>query len=876
MTAAAVAVLCGILATSTTATAAPATIAADPVRVLVGMRPGHGLASAATEVDGVAVRPGRVAGAGVLTVEGDRAASVLASLRRSRHVAWAELDHRAEAADVIPNDPQWPYQWGHSKIGAPRAWETTGGAPTITIAIADTGVRASHPDLLGAVLPGWDFVNNDADADDDNGHGTAVAGVAAARGNNSVDVAGVCWTCSILPVKVLDSAGNGWVSHIADGVVYAADRGAAVINLSLSSTEPSQYLDSAVAYARSKGVVVVAAAGNSGATTLNYPAASPGVLGVAGSDQHDRRYSWSNHGSWVSVAAPGCQRTLKLSGSGDVCGTSLAAPAVAGVAALLRAVNPVASGAQVETAITSTAAPVDYVGNGRVDAAAGVATSATLPPPTTAPGAPTGVTATAGDASATVSWVSPASDGGSAITGYTVTASPGGATTTASGDARSATIPALANGTAYTFTVSATNAVGSGPASEPSAAVTPQRPVVVPGPPSGVRATPEPAAAIVRWNAPADDGGSEITGYTVAASPGGRTITVGGNARSVVVDDLDNGTAHRFTVRATNVAGTGPASDESTAVTPSLVEVPRASGSSRVATAVAVSRRAFDAAGTVVIARADAYADALAAAPLAAKHGAPVLLTPSTSLPSDVRGEVVRLGAATAILVGGTAAIAPSVEDALRAAGVSTVRRVAGQNRFDTAALIARQVGGTSVVVVEGANADPRRGWPDAVAASAHAASSGQPILLVTREGVPSETADALRDLAPDRAVVVGGSAAVPDAVATALGVPWSRLAGNDRYATSVAVAGAASAGTTVRSVWLATGRDWPDALAAGPAAAARGGVLLLVDGADTSGSAAVTTWLEGQRARLGEAVVVGGSGSISDTVHLAIADLLI
>ena len=180
------------------------------------------------------------------------------------------------------------------------------------------------------------------------------------------------------------------------------------------------------------------------------------------------------------------------------------------------------------------------------------------------PGAPTGVAATAGNAQASVHWTAPSSNGGAAITKYTVTASPGGRTATST--TTSATVTGLTNGTAYTFTVTATNSAGTGPASAKSAAVTPKGPVTAPGAPTGVAATAGNAQASVHWTAPSSNGGAAITKYTVTASPGGRTAT--STTTSATVTGLTNGTAYTFTVTATNSAGTGPASAKSAPVTP--------------------------------------------------------------------------------------------------------------------------------------------------------------------------------------------------------------------------------------------------------------------------------------------------------------------
>ncbi len=193
-----------------------------------------------------------------------------------------------------------------------------------------------------------------------------------------------------------------------------------------------------------------------------------------------------------------------------------------------------------------------------------------VPPAATAPAAPTGVQAVAGDGSASVSWTAPG-DGGSPITGYTVTASPGGASATVNGSTTSATVAGLANGTSYTFTVKATNAVGAGPASAPSNAVVPTAAQTAPGAPTGVLAVAGHGDASVSWTAPGD-GGSPITGYTVTASPGGASASVNGSTTSATVAGLANGTSYTFTVKATNAVGAGPASAPSNAVVPTAAQ----------------------------------------------------------------------------------------------------------------------------------------------------------------------------------------------------------------------------------------------------------------------------------------------------------------
>jgi subtilisin family serine protease len=328
----------------------------------------------------------------VVEIPADRRAAVTRALHALPGADRVEADPIASIARV-PGDPLWSHQWGLRTVGAPAAWDHTLGSSSTIIAILDTGVDASHPDLSGGVLAGRDFVNGDLDASDDNGHGTMAAGIAAARTDNATGIAGTCWRCRILPVKVLDAEGTGSHSQIANGIVWAADQGAHVISMSLGSPSASTVLANAVAYAESKGAVVVAAAGNAGSTTKAYPAAYPSVIGVAASTSSDGRYAWSNHGSWVSVAAPGCNPATAPGGRYvEMCGTSASAPMVAGVVALARSHAPTSTVAALRESLLATAAPVgSWVAAGRVDAAAQIAalpwgtTEVAEPTPTSEP-----------------------------------------------------------------------------------------------------------------------------------------------------------------------------------------------------------------------------------------------------------------------------------------------------------------------------------------------------------------------------------------------------------------------------------------------------------------------------------------------------------
>jgi len=345
----------------------------DPERISVTVAPG----ASTRAVEAAFARAGVQAETVVprlrtylLRVAPERQGAAVDELERSAVVVRAAPDVVSHVLDTTPNDSEWPAQEGLRVVGLPRAWDTSRGSSRVVVAVIDTGVDPNQPDLRGALVPGINLVNPGAPPLDDHGHGTAVAGVLAARSDNKQGMAGVCWFCVVMPVKVLDSSGSGDDTVIAAGIVWAVDHGARVINMSLGGPGTSPPLTNALSYAAKKDVVVVAAAGNSGTTTLFYPAADTSVLSVAGTTTADKAYAWSNYGSWVDVAAPGCNVAPALHGGyGRFCGTSSASPIVAGLAALIVSQQPAASAAQVRDALEHSASPLpNFVQFGRVSA----------------------------------------------------------------------------------------------------------------------------------------------------------------------------------------------------------------------------------------------------------------------------------------------------------------------------------------------------------------------------------------------------------------------------------------------------------------------------------------------------------------------------
>ena len=301
---------------------------------------------------------------------------------------YVEPNFLLQAADTIPNDPDWSLQYGLVNIRAPQGWDLSTGSAAMIIGIVDTGVDYSHPDLAGKLLSGYDFVNNDDNPQDDNGHGTHVAGIAAASSNNSLGVAGVSWGARILPVKVLNATGSGTYANTAAGVIWAVDHGAQVINLSLGGTGPSSILEDAVDYAHSHGAILVAAAGNAGTNFVLYPARYPNVVAVARTDSANH-WDGSNYGPEVDLSAPGTSIYSTVIGGYDYkSGSSMSTGFVSGLAAVLMGVSGNTSPDAIESDMESTALDIesvgrdDYTGAGliQMDAALRLAAPPVQPP----------------------------------------------------------------------------------------------------------------------------------------------------------------------------------------------------------------------------------------------------------------------------------------------------------------------------------------------------------------------------------------------------------------------------------------------------------------------------------------------------------------
>ncbi len=289
----------------------------------------------------------------VVHVPPPRLDAVLKGLRHDPRIEFAEPDHLLSPA-LSPNDAYYSLEWHLPKIEAPAAWDTTFGSNSVIIAILDSGVDSTHPDLAGQLVPGWNFYDNNSDTSDVTGHGTGVAGNAAGKGNNTVGIASIAWGCKIMPIRVADPNGYASTSMIAEGVTYAADHGARVANASFHIAG-SATLSNAAQYFQSKGGVITVSAGNDGA--FDPSPDDPYLITVSATDSNDAVASFSNTGNNVDLSAPGVNivTTIRGGGYGYATGTSASAPLVAGVAGLILSVNPGLTATQVQDILKQSA-----------------------------------------------------------------------------------------------------------------------------------------------------------------------------------------------------------------------------------------------------------------------------------------------------------------------------------------------------------------------------------------------------------------------------------------------------------------------------------------------------------------------------------------
>lgn len=326
------------------------------------------------EINGIGAQVYQVA-------EDDTAAEVVKRINHGHKdlIEYAEVDMLVPPT-YIPNDPSYGNQWHLPNVGAPAAWDTAQGEG-IPVAVLDTGVNP-HPDLQLSSIPGWNFYDNNNDTQDVYGHGTAVSGTIAATGNNGIGIVGSSFKSPLVPIRISEPSGWGNWSAMAQGITYAADKGIRVVNLSYGESCDSSTVRNAASYLRSKGGVIVIAAGNTSAD--NGMSASPETICVSATGSNNLRTSWSSFGQSIDIAAPGASiyTTTANGGYGNGNGTSFSTPLTAGIYALMFSANPDLSPAQADSILFSTADDIGeagwdmYYGYGKVNAAKAVALAA--------------------------------------------------------------------------------------------------------------------------------------------------------------------------------------------------------------------------------------------------------------------------------------------------------------------------------------------------------------------------------------------------------------------------------------------------------------------------------------------------------------------
>lgn len=774
------------------------TAQAEPFQVIISLAPGMDVDKVAADYGAEVVRRGPLNYA-TLALPGNRnLQQVLELLKKTPGIIGAEENYRRTInssllginssllgsinssllGSTVPKDPHFQNQWSIVSGDVQGAWDMGATGQGVTIAIVDTGVALNHPDLKDNLVPGYNAITQSEEPganQDNNGHGTHVSGIAAAE-KNDVGIVGVAYQAKIMPIKVINSKGDGYDDAIAAGIVWAADHGAQIINLSIGSETGSDILRQAIAYAYNKGCLLVAAAGNydpelQGRSDVSYPASDPHVLAVTATDKINNITNFSDTGLEVGLAAPGdliySDWWSQTDGPGyaNASGTSMAAPFVAGEAALIWSQHPEWSRDQVaqvlEAGVKDLGTPGrdDQYGYGLVD----VKLALTL-------------------ANQTLDTItSPAS-----VNKF------GGIVQVVAGSTQvNLTIPAQA----FDSPVNVSLKTMPSPTDLPNGAsfLTPVFQV------GWGSAMPQNMLSLQL----SDPSLKADSGATVYRWDGSRWIALGG--------EIISGEA-RLGLYSAGIYAVGSPQVSS--------QSQRFAGVTAEGTAVQISKATFTTgADTVIIAQANQFPDALAGAPLAYKLQAPILLSPTSGLTEEVRTEIQRLAPKTIYLLGGTAALSSTIESELRQK--YEVKRLSGYTAEGTACEIARELGTKGKAVIASV-----RHFQDALVISSWAARQGVPILLTEAQALSADTQLTIRELSITQSQVIGGAAVVKPSVMDHLPSP-QRISGDTAYDTAAAVLQMYP--PTTNKLEIATGENYPDALTGAVRASFYGSMVVLV-----------------------------------------------
>lgn len=757
----------------------------DSRQVVIALAEGTNVEQVAAKFGAEVVRRGPLNYVTLQLTDNGNLQQVIDELKKTPGIIGAEENYRrtiaALPATSVPKDPLFKEQWSMLSGNVQGAWDMGATGLGITIAIIDTGVALNHPDLVDNLLPGYNSITESEASvapQDDNGHGTHVAGIAAA-GRNGVGIVGVAYQAKIMPIKSINTKGEGYDDAIADGIVWAADHGAKIINLSigLESGESSDVLTKAINYAFDKGSLLIAASGNHDSKlqvtpVVSYPASDPHVLAITSTDKTGNVATYSSTGPEISLAAPGdtitsdwWSPTEGLSYA-SASGTSMAAPFVSGEAALIWGQHPDWSKDQViqilKTGVRDLGAPGrdNAYGYGLVDVKLALTLANQTQQTSTSP--------------------------------VSINALGGSIKMSAGSTQVNVIIPPQAFDRAVNVSLKTLNT----PAVLPNGAT-----FLVPAFQLDWEGVSTQKMLSLKWNDPLL---KVESGATVYRWNGQRWISLGGEI---------SGGEVRLGLYTPGIyaLGTNPVGTQ---------QGQRFAGDTAEGTAVQISQATFPTgADTVILAQVSQFPDALAGAPLAYKLQAPILLTPSSGLTEEVSAELQRLAPKTIYLLGGTVALSSTIEAKLRQ--TYEVKRLYGYSAEGTAAVIARELRtkGRAVVASVGS-------FQDALVISAWAARQGVPILLTQSQKLSNDTVAVLKELNVVESLVIGGTAVVGPQVMDQLPSP-KRISGVTAYDTATAVLQAYP--PTTAKLLLATGENYPDALTGAVRAAFYGSMVVLV-----------------------------------------------
>ncbi|WP_179886479.1 S8 family serine peptidase [Bacillus sp. es.034] len=836
--------------------------------------------------------------------EGQDVDSFIKDLEKNRDVEYAEPDHLIKL-DHVPNDPYYDYQWHHQTIESERTWDQTQGSPDVVVAVIDNGVDVDHTEFAGRIVAPYDTVNNTTTMTKGD-HGTHVAGIIGSSMDNWTGVTGVAPETAIMPIDAFFNEESAYSSDVIEGIYYAVNNGADIINMSLGSYQYSSVYNDAIQYAYNNGVVVVAAGGNEDTSASHYPSSYPNVISVASTTEYDTKSSFSNYGYDIDIAAPGSSilSTLPYNDYDYMSGTSMASPVVAGVAALILANEPYLTNDQVADRLYTSAddlgtAGKDYFyGHGRVNARKAVGVARYVAPPQVSQ---------VYDYSETVSgymeeyeecYVEVRNEDGVIGSKYAYRGN------------FNILIPKQPAGTTLSVTVTVDDATSEATELTVLDGTSPETPVVneVTDRHTSVTGKAE-AGATVEVKA-----GSEIIGSAtsngsfsvgIAKQKAGTELSIyaideaGNQSGSAVLMVKDKTAPVKPTVNPVGdntTAITGKAEANSTVVAKAgSKELGRVTAGSNGAFAVTISKQkvgseisiyAVDIAGNqsemIKVTVEDKTAPAKPtvnpvgdqSTAITGKAEAGTNVYASVGSLEIGKASVNNQGEFTIAISKQKAGTEISVHAVDQAGNKSTVSKVQvakrkpdletliGSTRYSTAVEVSKQgweSSSTVFLVNGGAIADGLTATP---LASAHDA----PILLTTKGTLPAETRAELKRLGTKKIVLIGGGGVISDEVKgtlVKLGYSVSRIGGIDRYETSLLIAKQLDKSVDVTEAYLAYGRGEPDALSI----AARSGKVKqpIILSEKKSVPKATYEWLKSEE--LSNAHFIGGAAVLDSAI---------